>query len=70
MTCVMSLMFLIRIGFDDPELVYIGLNGDTGIVFKVSNSLPSVVTRIFSDIKVHKHHATIKKKLAYYSSTA
>ena len=58
-------MFLIRVGFDDPELVeaYIGQNDDSGIVFKVSNLLPSVVTRIFSDIKVHKHHTTIKKKL-------
>jgi peroxidase len=65
MAYVMSRVCLGRVGFDDPELIeaYIGLNGDSGTVFQVSNLLPSVIARIFSDIKVHKHYATIKKKI-------
>lgn len=65
MAYVMSRVCLGRVGFDDRELIeaYIGLNSDSGTVFQVSNLLPSVIARIFSDIKVHKHYATIKKKI-------
>jgi hypothetical protein len=61
---VMSRVCLGRVGFDDPELIeaFIGLNTDSGIVFQMSNVLPSFMARIFSDIKVHKHYAIIKAK--------
>jgi cytochrome P450 len=65
MAYVMSRVCLGSEGFDDPELIeaYIGLNTDSGTVFQVSNLLPSFIARIFSDIKVHKHYAIIKKKI-------
>jgi len=64
MAYVMSRVCLGNEGFDDPELIdaYIGLNNDSGTVFQISNLLPSFIARIFSDAKVHKHYATIKKK--------
>ena len=65
MAYVMSRVCLGRVGFDDPELIeaYIGLNSDSGVVFQFSNLLPSFIARIFSDAKVHKHYATIKRKI-------
>jgi peroxidase len=65
MAYVMSRVCLGGVGFDDPELIeaYIGLNSDSGTVFQISNLLPSFIARIFSDIKVHKHYAIIKKKI-------
>jgi len=65
MAYVMSRVCLGRVGFDDPELIaaYIGLNTDSGVVFQISNLLPSPIARMFSDIKVHKHYAIIKKKI-------
>jgi peroxidase len=65
MAYVMSRVCLGRLGFDDPELIeaYIGLNSDSGVVFQFSNLLPSFIARIFSDAKVHKHYATIKRKI-------
>jgi peroxidase len=65
MAYVMSRVCLGSVGFDDPELLnaYLGLNSDSGIVFGVSNLLPSFIGRIFSDLYVHKHYATIKKKI-------
>jgi len=65
MAYVMSRVCLGSVGFDDPELLnaYIGLNSDSAVVFGVSNLLPSFIGRIFSDLYVHKHYATIKKKI-------
>jgi peroxidase len=65
MAYVMSRLCLGRVGFDDPELLeaYIGLNTDSGLVFQVSNLLPSFIGRVFSDWKVHKNYSLIKKKI-------
>jgi peroxidase len=65
MAYVMSRVCLGREGFDDPELLeaYVGLNTDSGIVFQVSNLLPSFIGRLFSDWKVRKHYSIIKKKI-------
>lgn len=65
MAYVMSRVCLGSEGFDDPELIeaYIGLNTDSGIVFQISNLLPSFIARIFSHFKVHKHYKIIKKKI-------
>jgi peroxidase len=65
MAYVMSRVCLGREGFDDPELLeaYLGLNTDSGIVFQVSNLLPSFIGRLFSDWKVHEHYSIIKKKI-------
>ena len=62
---VMSRVSIGRIGFDDPELIeaFIGLNTDAGVVYQVSNLLPSFMARIFSNIKVHNNYATIKTKI-------
>jgi peroxidase len=62
---VMSRVSIGRIGFDDPDLIeaFIGLDTDAGIVYQVSNLLPSFLARIFSTIKVHNNHATIKTKI-------
>jgi peroxidase len=62
---VMSRVTIGRIGFDDPDLIEasIGLDTDAGIVYQVSNWLPSFIARIFSTIKVHNNHATIKTKI-------
>jgi peroxidase len=62
---VMSRVSIGRIGFDDPELIeaFIGLNTDAGIIYQVSNLLPSFMARIFSNIKVHNNYATIKTKI-------
>jgi hypothetical protein len=65
MAYVMSRICLGRVGFDDPKLLeaYIGLNADSGVVFQISNLLPSVLGRLFSDWKVHKNYCIIKKKI-------